>query len=234
MTDADDFVVIAGRLAPPWHVESVVYQIFPDRFATSRTSMSRPPAWAMPPRVGRAADRPWQGRRRPSSTAATCAAIEQHLDHIEALGANLVYLTPFFPADLDPPLRRDARSTTSTRCSAATMRCARSADAAHARGIRVIGDITLEPHRATATSGSSAHRRTRDAPERGFYFFDDSIPHGYESWLGHPDAAEARLAERGAAEPLRDIVLRRYIGARPRRLARRRREHGRAATATST
>ena len=52
--------------------------------------------------------------------------IEQHLDHIESLGANLIYLTPFFPAGIDPSLRRDDDSRTSIRCSAATRRSSRS------------------------------------------------------------------------------------------------------------
>ena len=99
-------------------------------------------------RLGRAADRPRPRRRRSSSSAATCAAIEQHLDHIESLGANVDLPDAVLPGRQHPPLRRDDASTTSTRCSAATRRSPRSSRAAHARGIRVLGDLTLEPHAA--------------------------------------------------------------------------------------
>ena len=125
VTDADDFAVTTGSPAPPWHAESVTYEIFPDRFATSHLDVETPP-WAI--------RRPWEalptgrGRQpRRSSTAATSAALKRTSTTSRALGANLVYLTPFFPATSTPPLRRDDASTTSTRCSAETTRFARSA-----------------------------------------------------------------------------------------------------------
>ena len=127
--------------------------------------------------------------------------VEEHLDHIESLGANLIYLTPFFPASsthrydattfahVDPLLGGDDALASLAR-------------AAHARGIRLLGDITLNHTGASSTSGSSGAGRPV-APERSFYFFDDAIPRGYESWLGIPHAAEAQLAERRAARALR-------------------------------
>src|SRR5262249_8741539 len=63
---SDDFVLGLGT-GPGWHLSSVVYQIFPDRFASSGTE--RPaPAWAEPrawnqPPTGRgpATPREWYG-----------------------------------------------------------------------------------------------------------------------------------------------------------------------------
>src|SRR5207253_3217763 len=67
--------------------------------------------------------------------------VEAHLDHIESLGANVIYLTPVFPAGsthrydsttferVDPLLGGDEALASLTR-------------AAHARGIRVISDLT--------------------------------------------------------------------------------------------
>ena len=200
VTDADDFAVTTGSPAPPWHAESVTYEIFPDRFATSHLDVETPP-WAI--------RRPWDAlptgrgkatpggalRRRPprrwSSTSTTS----------RALGANLIYLTPFFPATsthrydattfdhVDPLLGGD---------DALRSLC----DAAHARGIRVIGDITLN-HTGYRHEWFERAQADRTRPSASFYIFDSSIPHGYESWLGDPDAAEARLAERRAARPLR-------------------------------
>ena len=72
VTDADDFVVTPGAGGPDWHLESVVYEVFPDRFASSGLDVV-PPEWAVP--------RDWDelptGRgptRRSSGSAETCAA----------------------------------------------------------------------------------------------------------------------------------------------------------------
>ena len=81
---------------PDWHRSSVVYEIFPDRFAASGATRT-PPDWAvprawdeLPTGRGPATPREWFGGDLPG--------IEQHLDHIESLGANAIYLTPIFPA----------------------------------------------------------------------------------------------------------------------------------------
>jgi alpha-glucosidase len=182
VTDADDFAVTTGEQAPAWHVESVAYEIFPDRFATSHLDVE-PPDWAIP--------RPWdalptgRGKATPAELyGGDLRGIEQHLDHIEGLGANLVYLTPFFPATsshrydattfdhVDPLLGGD--DALGSLC-----------DAAHARGIRVVGDITLN-HTGYRHEWFERAQTDRDAPERAFYIFDPSIPHGYESWIGIP------------------------------------------------
>jgi alpha-glucosidase len=182
VTDADDFAVTTGSPAPPWHVESVAYQVFPDRFATTRLGVKAPP-WAI--------ERPWdtlptgRGKATPAELyGGDLRGVEQHLDHIESLGANLVYLTPFFPA------------TSSHRYDATTFEhvdpllggddALRSlCDTAHARGIRVIGDITLN-HTGYRHEWFERAQADPGSPERGFYIFDARIPHGYESWIGIP------------------------------------------------
>jgi alpha-glucosidase len=180
VTDADDFEITAGPQAPDWHLESVAYQIFPDRFATSHLGVE-PPGWAiprawdaLPTGRGRATPYEWYG--------GDLRGVEEHLDHVERLGANLIYLTPFFPA------------TSTHRYDATTFRhvdpllggddALRSlCEAAHARGIRVIGDITLN-HTGFRHEWFLAAQADASAPERAFYIFDDTLPNGYEAWLG--------------------------------------------------
>src|SRR6187402_2726153 len=94
--DADDFVVSPGSGGPDWHLESAVYQVFPDRFASSGRSVT-PPPWAIPRDwdelpTGRGPDTPveWFG--------GDLAGIEERLDHLVSLGVNVLYLTPVFPA----------------------------------------------------------------------------------------------------------------------------------------
>src|SRR5262249_8247473 len=96
VADANDFVVSVDPGGPDWHLRSVVYEIFPDRFASSGLDVE-PPAWAVP--------RPWdelpQGRSPQTSQewfGGDLRGIEQHLDHVETLGANAIYMTPIFPA----------------------------------------------------------------------------------------------------------------------------------------
>ena len=162
------------------------------------------------PGPGTSSRRAAAGRRRSSSSAATSRGIEQHLDHIESLGANVIYLTPFFPAELDttattrprfdhvdPLLGGDEALASLARGGA----CARHQD-------RRRPDAQPHGHRHEWFLAAQA---SPSAPERAFYYFDDALPHGYESWLGAPDAAEARLAQRGAPRRAFGAVLRRYL-----------------------
>jgi alpha-glucosidase len=137
--DSDDFVMSVDPSGPDWHAESVVYQIFPDRFATTRLDV-RPPDWAIPRDwdelpIGRGPETPFEWFR------GDLRGVEEHLDHIERLGANVIYLTPIFPAGsthrydstsfdrIDPLLGGDEALESLVR-------------AAHARGMRVISDLT--------------------------------------------------------------------------------------------
>ena len=206
VTDADDFVVTAGPLAPPWHAESVAYQIFPDRFATSHLDVETP-EWAM----RRAWDALPTGRGKPTPYelyGGDLRGVEQHLDHVESLGANLIYLTPFFPATsshrydattfahVDPLLGGD---------DALRSLCA----AAHARGIRVIGDITLN-HTGFRHEWFERAKADESAPERGFYIFDDALPCGYEAWLGIPTLPKLDWRSDELRRRFAD-VMRRYL-----------------------
>ena len=138
--DADDFVLATDPGGPDWHLGSVAYEIFPDRFASSGV-VAEAPAWAV--------RRDWdelptgRGRETPHELfGGDLRGVEARLDHIEALGADLLYLTPFFPAGsthrydassfehVDPLLGGDEALASLVR-------------AAHGRGMRVIGDLTL-------------------------------------------------------------------------------------------
>ena len=138
--DEDDFVLLPGEGGPAWHLESVVYEIFPDRFASSGLAVNTP-EWAVRRDWD---DLPVQKLGMESAYelfGGDLYGIEQHLDHIESLGANVIYLTPFFPAGsvhrydastferVDPLLGGDEALASLLR-------------AAHTRGMRVIGDLT--------------------------------------------------------------------------------------------
>jgi alpha-glucosidase len=180
VSGADDFALGLDRGAPAWHASSVVYEIFPDRFASSG-ARREPPAWAVP--------RPWdalpQGRGRNTSRewfGGDLAGIEQHLDHVEALGANVLYLTPFFPAGsthrydassferVDPLLGGDEAFASLVR-------------AVHARGLRIIGDLTMN-HCGVGHEWFEKAVADERSPERDIFYFDQSEKWGYAAWLG--------------------------------------------------
>jgi alpha-glucosidase len=168
--DADDFVFSADA-GPDWHLRSVVYEIFPDRFATTGAG-GDPPEWAVPrdwhqlPN-GRAPETPyeWFGGDLPG--------VEAHLDHIERLGANVIYLTPVFPAGsthrydattfehVDPLLGGDEALASLAR-------------AAHTRGMRVVSDLT--------TNHTGDRHEWFKGGERELYLFDEDGD--YEAWWG--------------------------------------------------
>ena len=205
VADADDFGITVGSWGPDWHLGSVVYQIFPDRFASSGLS-AEADDWAI--------RREWHelptGRGRPTPRelfGGDLRGIEQHLDHIESVGANLIYLTPFFPAGSTH--RYDATTFAHVDPLLGGDDALRSlAAAAHARGMRIVGDITPN-HTGDKHEWFQAALRGEE-PERGFYYFDNSIAGGYESWLGHRslpklDWRSEELHERFA------VILQRYL-----------------------
>lgn len=172
VADADDFVLTTDPGGPDWHLGSVGYEIFPDRFASSGV-VADAPAWAV--------RRDWdelptgRGRETPFELyGGDLGGLEARLHHVENLGADLIYLRPFFPAGsthrydassfahVDPLLGGDEALASLVR-------------AAHARGIRMIGDLTLNH------SGSGHDWLTR---ERDYYYFDENLPGGYVSWWG--------------------------------------------------
>ena len=178
--DDDDFVLAVGDDGPGWHVDGVVYQVYPDRFARSEARRDAP-GWAVPRAwddtpTGRGPDTPLEWFR------GDLAGVESRLDHIEGLGATILYLTPFFPArsthrynatsfeHVDPLLGGDDALVSLV-------------SAAHRRGMRVLGDLTIN-HVGDDHAWFASAREHADAPERGFFWFDERLEHGYEAWAG--------------------------------------------------
>ncbi len=197
VTDAFDFSIVAYPEAPDWPNSSVVYQIFPDRFAPSDRGYDLP-AWALP--------RSWathpKGRGHGVSQeyfGGDLWGVIDRLDHLEKLGVTTLYFTPFFPAGsthrydansfdhVDPLLGGDEALIALTA-------------AAHARGLKVLGDLTLNhsgKHHAWFTAAQD-----ETTIEREFYTFDDELEHGYECWFGVPSLPKFRYESTALRERL--------------------------------
>ena len=178
--DDGDFRLTIHRPSPAWARDAVVYQIFPDRFARSADADGREvPDWAVPAQWSDPVDT----RREIIGTqlyGGDLDGIVEHLDHLERLGVDVIYLTPFFPARsnhrydastfdvVDPLLGGD---------DAFERLCA----AASERGMRLIGDITTN-HTGAGHDWFTTACADQSADTRDYYFIG---PDGqYASWLG--------------------------------------------------
>jgi len=209
--DAADFRLTVHDPAPSWMADGVVYQVFPDRFARSAAADVRDlPGWAVPAAWG---EEP-HGSGPDVGTqlfGGDLAGIEQRLDHLVALGVSTLYTTPVFPGrsnhrydastfdHVDPLLGGDAAYASLVA-------------AAHARGLRVLGDLTTN-HTGAGHEWFARALADDAAPERDFYYWTDGEP-GYVGWLEHASLPKLsygspELAARMIDGP--DSVVGRYL-----------------------
>lgn len=186
VSDAHDFRITIFDPASEWARESVLYQIFPDRFA--RSSDAPPledmalPDWAVP--------RSWDTvpqAKAPETPyefyGGDLRGIAEHLDYLQDLGVTGVYLCPIFPSqsnhrydagtfdEVDPLLGGDEA-------------LAELAAAVHERGMTILGDLTTN-HTGETHEWFITAKNDRTAPEANYYYWtDDEL--GYEAWLGVP------------------------------------------------
>nr|BFE58809.1 maltodextrin glucosidase [Dactylosporangium thailandense] len=193
--DDTDFRLVAHPGPAPWTREAIVYQIFPDRFARSATAPATP-GWAERCEW----DDPVRGHSR-EWYGGDLDGIARRLDHIQDLGADTVYLTPFFPARSNH--RYDAVAFDRVDPLLGGDRALRRlADALHTRGMRLVGDLT--------TNHTGVEHPWFDQPDL-YYMSADG---GYESWLGVASLPKlnwhsARLRERFVTDP--DSIVRRWL-----------------------
>ena len=184
LLDLEDFKLLAYPEPPAWATSTVMYQIFPDRFARSAAASTRAlPKWAEPAEwsdqpisVGPSTPRQFFG--------GDLLGIEQHLDHLVGLGVTMVYLTPVFPAQSNH--RYDALSFTEVDPLLGGDDALISlVQAAHSRGLTVIGDLTSN-HSGDAHEWFTSSHNKPGAEESSFYYWLDDAQKTYVSWLGVP------------------------------------------------
>lgn len=199
--DAQDFALVAGNPPPPWMADTVLYQIFPDRFARSDAAAARPlPEWAIPAAWDDPLDPSHPGRSR-QLYGGDLDGVVDRLDHLVDLGVNALYHTPIFPAESNH--RYDAASFDHVdELLGGDDAYRRLIEAAHARGIRVIGDLTTNHSGVAHEWFRNAYGRP-DAAEADFYYFHDAAHTSYETWL---DAATLPKFDWNSAELRRRFI----------------------------
>jgi alpha-glucosidase len=209
VSDLHDFVITKNKQIPGWARESVIYQIFPDRFAKSGKKYSLP-SWAVPRNWD-----DWPEGASPNTSfeyfGGDFWGVIDRLDYLCDLGINVLYFTPFFRAgsihrydaatfdEVDPLLGGNDALIALT-------------EEAHRRGMRVIGDITL--NHSGATHQWFIKALAGESPFREFYTFDESLPTGYECWLGVPSLPKFDYRSedlRAALISGEESVLRRWL-----------------------
>ena len=182
--DVRDFRLNIFSSAPAWGKQSIMYQIFPDRFARSKQAdKHRAPDWAVPasswgePVIVEGRDRAQQ------FYGGDLWGVIEHLDHLKKLGVNLLYLTPMFPGRSNH--RYDASSFhTIDPLLGGNKAFAALIEAAHKRGMRVLGDLTTN-HSGDGHEWFTAAYKHPGAAETDFYYFSDRN-RKYDSWFGVP------------------------------------------------
>ena len=186
VSDASDFRLVTYDPPPGWTDAAVVYEIFPDRFAQSGASAGQNdsglPTWAIPCSWDQDTVNDSGPETPRQFFGGDLDGIIEHLDHIQALGANTIYLRPFFPAGsnhrydassfdvVDPLLGGDAALK-------------RLSGAVHARGMRLVGDLTTN-HCGNLHEWFIAASADPLSPERQMFYFDQDG--GYESFYDVP------------------------------------------------
>lgn len=229
--DTDDFRLVTHPAPPAWAQGAVVYQVFPDRFARD-ASVEPPgdpggprtdlPGWAVPARWEDPVTTRRTGLRQTDGTpvdgsqqvfGGTLDGIREHLDHLVDLGATVLYLTPVFPARSNH--RYDATTFTEVDpVLGGTAALLRLQEAAHERGLRVMGDITTN-HTGDAHEWYAEARREPDGPYGGWYVRDADDPREWISWIGVetlPKLDHRNPALRAALTEGPESVIERWLG----------------------
>ena len=180
-----DFKLLAGFQPISWLERSVFYQIFPDRFANGDPS-NDPVEEADPRQRYTRKTFPW-GEKAPRDRklmpfyGGDLAGIETHLDYLEQLGVNALYLNPIFTAftnhrydvsnfrEVDPVLGGD-QALVSLR------------QALSQRDMRYVLDI-VPNHSGFMHPWFQSALQDKKGEERGFFYFAENEQE-YTSWMG--------------------------------------------------
>ena len=206
-----DFQIVAVPANPEWIKSSVFYQVFPDRFAKSGKDY-KVPDWAHP--------REWnelpRGRSKYTGTelyGGDLLGVEQHLDHINDLGVNGIYFTPFFSARSNH--RYDASSFDEVDPILGGNKALFSlVKKSNKLGIRIMGDLTSN-HCGAGHPWLAKAKKNKTSKERTYFYWDKSIKHGYVGWWGLESLPKLNFNSKALRNEMykgKNSIVRKWIG----------------------
>jgi alpha-glucosidase len=211
--DHHDFKLVSFTAPPKWSSNSIMYQVFPDRFARSPYAENRAtPDWAT--------SRRWDEQPTRDGALAMTEIFGGDLDglaskaaHLKSLSVDVVYCTPVFPAksnhrydsttfdSVDPLLGGDEALV---RCVAELKR----------HGIRFLGDLTTN-HAGNHHEWFLAAQADVTSEEASYFRFHKH-PDDYECWFDIPSLPKLDFSSNSLVRRLIDgpgSVVAKYLNA---------------------
>jgi cyclomaltodextrinase / maltogenic alpha-amylase / neopullulanase len=189
---------------PDWACDAVFYQILPDRFADGARSNDATGAQAE-----RFGGKPSSGKRE----GGDLSGIIRHLDYLEDLGINALYLNPVFTArsahgydpidylHIDPHLGTDAQFK-------------KLVDKVHERGWHLILDVAFDHTSVDFFAFKSLIEQGEQSPNKDWYFvnhFPIEVRDGqtsYEAWYGMYPMPRLNVNNPATRDYLLDVATR--------------------------
>jgi alpha-glucosidase len=190
-SDHWDFKVVLEEEACGWVSQTVFYQIFPDRFASGDPSLKpQEAAWELdgePIAARQWGEDPKSSQGSREFFGGDLEGIGQHLDHLEKLGVNGIYLNPIFTAPsshkYDVASYREVDPHLGGNPAFAKLR-----EMTKVRGLKLLLDIvpnhcgSQHPWFQSALQARVSGADT--VPSSDFFSFGPE-PDDYACWLGH-------------------------------------------------
>lgn len=196
-----------------WRVGAVVYQVFVDRFAQGNTPGETPSDFRKALTKGQTfAD--WKSLPTPGTKDAslgcwthelvfwggTLGGVQSKLDYLQALQADVLYLTPIHAAFTNH--RYDAQDYRQVDPKLgggpALQRLERALDA---KGMRLMLDGVFN-HMGRTSPDFQAALKNPQHPKRDWFVWNSSAPEGYVGWAGAANLPEVNLDSRAVREDL--------------------------------
>lgn len=209
------------RREADWRVGAVVYQVLVDRFAPSADLAAKRGRYAPPRRLRSWDEAPTKGEYLPGHRlwshevdfwGGDLASTRAHLDHIQGLGADVVYLNPivrsFTNHRYDALHHAEVAPELGTRADVAGL-----AGDLHGRGMRLVLDGVFN-HMGRASEIFRSAEQDPGSPYRDWFDFGPQYPGGVRSWAladNLPELVLENPAVRDYVYAGRDSVVRSYL-----------------------
>jgi glycosidase len=200
---SEGFVLDAKAYKPfevaPWVEKSVIYQIFPDRFANGDPSNDPADVQA------------WDAKPTYSNRfGGDVAGVRKHLDYLSKLGIDAVYFNPVFKSpsnhryDASSYLELDPQFGTNAEFGALTA-------AMKARGIRTVMDIAFNHTAVDAPQFLDIRKNGAASPYTNWYFIKsypvevkENPP--YVAWFNYPSMPKLNVMNPATHQYLLDVL----------------------------